>query len=264
VLAIPECSDYVELRLAALDAAGGLAYWRGDYDRARGYYNEALEAHRARGDTLAVAESLYNLSFAYAFSLQPDDARHASEEAILMFQAAGDPAGEARARWSLSNIEYSSGHPRESRQSALQALETFEAIGDSFMTGWAVYTVALADTLERDVPAADRGMRRALSIFDQAGDVSGYTLVLDSISFLALLAGDRQRAARLAGGVASLERTTGTGLNATNRQFAGFDPAPLRTDADTAAAYAAGERMGVAELVAYALGKDAEPRAEPD
>jgi hypothetical protein len=33
-----------------------------------------------------------------------------------------------------------------------------------------------------------------------------------------------------------------------------FDPAPLRTDADTADAYAAGERMGIAELVAYALG----------
>jgi hypothetical protein len=78
------------------------------------------------------------------------------------------------------------------------------------------------------------------------------------MSALALLIGDRERAARLAGGVASLERTSGTGLNATNRQYVNFDPAPLRTDADTAAAYAAGERMGIAELVAYALGKGAE------
>src|SRR5205085_6906345 len=119
---------------------------------------------------------LYNLSFTYAFTIQPDEARRLTEEAILMFQAADDPAGVARARWSLSNIEYSSGHPRESRQYALQALETFEAMGDAFMTGWAVYTIALADSVERNVAAAEQGMRRALSIFDQAGDVSGYTL----------------------------------------------------------------------------------------
>ena len=67
-------------------------------------------------------------------------------------------------------------------------------------------------------------------IFDQAGDVSGYTLVLDSMSSVALLNGDRQRAALIAGGVASLERTTGTGLNASNRQFAGFDPTPASTE----------------------------------
>ena len=84
------------------------------------------------------------------------------------------------------------------------------------------------------------------------------------MSALALLTDDRLRAARLAGGVLNLERTTGTGLNARNRQFVNFDPAPLRTDADTADAYAAGEQMGIAELVAYALGKGGESSAEPD
>jgi hypothetical protein len=97
-----------------------------------------------------------------------------------------------------------------------------------------------------------------LSIFEQSADVSGYTLVLDSVSALALATGDRQRAARLAGGVAMLERTSGTGLNETNRLFANFDPAPLRADPDTIEAYREGERMSAEALVAYALGGDAE------
>jgi predicted ATPase/class 3 adenylate cyclase len=259
LLAMPECAEYVEQRLAALDAAGGLAYWRADYEGARAYYQEVLDARRAQGDPRAIAESLYNLSFPFAFTGGTDEGRRLIEESAAAFEAAGDPSGVAKARWALSNLEYTSGNVAAARVNATRALETFEATGDAFMTGWAVYTVALADMIEKDYPASDRRFREALSIFDQAGDVSGYTLVLDSMSALALLTGDRQRAARLAGGVLSLERTTGTGLNATNRQFVNFDPAPLQTDADTADAYAAGEGMGIAELVAYALGKGGEP-----
>jgi hypothetical protein len=213
-----------------------------------------LDARQAQGDPRAIAESLYNLSFAFAFTGGTDEGRRLIEESAAAFEAAGDPSGVAKARWALSNLEYTSGNVAAARVNATLALETFEATGDAFMTGWAVYTVALADMIEKDYPASDRRFREALSIFDQAGDVSGYTLVLDSMSALALLTGDRQRAARLAGGVLSLERTTGTGLNATNRQFVNFDPAPLQTDADTADAYAAGEGMRIAELVAYALG----------
>ncbi len=53
--------------------------------------------------------------------------------------------------------------------------------------------------------------------------------------------------------MATLERQSGTGLNPTNRIIVGFDPAPLRTNPDTAAAWTAGERMSAEEAVAYAL-----------
>ncbi len=254
VLAMPECADYAERRLEALDAAGGLAYWRGDYEMARTYYGEALEAHRAQGDPRAIAESLYNLSFPYTFELDTTKGRELIEEALKLFEQAGDTTGVARARWALSNIHYTSGRMEEARALALQALETFEAIGDSFMTGWSTYTVGMAEMLLGQRAEAGRRLHDALAVFGQSADVSGYTLVLDSLSALALFEGDRQRAARIAGGVATLERTTGTGLNASNRGFSGFDPAPLKSDPDTAEAFAAGERMEVDAIVAYALG----------
>ncbi len=47
-LALPGCDDEL-LRLAALDAAGGLAYWGNDQMRARRHYEEALAIQRTRG-----------------------------------------------------------------------------------------------------------------------------------------------------------------------------------------------------------------------
>ncbi len=253
VLALPECADFADRRLEALDAAGGLAYWQGAYETARKYYQEALDARRALGDPRAIAESLYNLSFQYTFARGADEGRRLVKEALDLFETAGDPAGVAKARWALANIEFSVGHAREARRLAVQALETFQAIGDSFMTGWATYTVGFADMIEGDRREAGRRYRDALAIFSQSADVSGYTLVLDGLAGLALREGRRERAARIAGAVATLERTTGTGLNTASRQFVDYDPAPLKTDADTAAAYAEGERTDVAAILAYAL-----------
>jgi predicted ATPase/class 3 adenylate cyclase len=255
ILALPECADYVEQRLAALDAAGGLAYWRGDYEASRAYYTEALEARRVTGEPRAIAESLYNLSFTHTFTRGTDQSRALIEESRALFDTAGDKAGAAKALWALSNLEYTSANIPAARRYAIEALATFEAIGDAFMTGWAKYTVGIADLIEGDLAAAGRWFREALEIFDQSADTSGYTLIIDSMGAAALRAGDRQRAARIAGAVSTLERTTGTALNTSNRQFVGWDPEPLRTDPDTADAYAAGERMGIREIVAYALAK---------
>jgi len=253
ILAMPECADYAKERLAALDAAGGLAYWRGDYVAAQTYYAEALETRRAQRDPRAIAESLYNLSFAYTFSRDGDAGRPLINEALRLFEAAGDATGVAKARWALSNVEYSQGRTGEARALTLPALATFEAVGDTFMIGWATYGVGLADLLEGDWPEARRRFHDALAIFTESADVSAYTLVLDSMAGLAVREGDRQRAGRIAGAVATLERTTGTGINTVNRGFASYDPTPLKTDADTAAAYAEGERMDVDAIVAYAL-----------
>jgi hypothetical protein len=77
--------------------------------------------------------------------------------------------------------------------------------------------------------------------------------VLDALAIVAYHAGDLARAARLSGAVATLERTSGTGLNLTNRELLGFDPDDLHADPSLAADWAAGEQMSVDEAVAYAL-----------
>jgi hypothetical protein len=146
------------------------------------------------------------------------------------------------------------------RTHAIRALETFASIDDRFNYGWASYTLGLAALSELEAEMSDEQIREArqrlaeaLRIFDEAQDVTGYSLVLDAYALLALQEGDRPRAARLSGAVATLERSSGTGLNSWNRGVLQFDPSALRDDPALTEAWAAGEKLSPSEAAAYAL-----------
>jgi hypothetical protein len=97
--------------------------------------------------------------------------------------------------------------------------------------------------------------------FREAGDLSGYTLVLDALAVLAVRDGDRARAARLTGVVGQLETSSGTALNPWNRGVLDFDPDALRNDPSLAGEVAIGAALSVPEAVAYALGEEVEAAA---
>jgi predicted ATPase/class 3 adenylate cyclase len=258
-LALPGCDDE-RLRVAALDAAGGLAYWNNDQDRARRRYEEALAIERSRGDPGGIANALYNLSFTYTFQESTDIGEQLVREAIDLYEVAGDKVGLARVRWGLANIEYAKGpeHAQAAYDLASMALATFKEVDDRFMVGWATYTLALAEFLRGFLDESHARLVEALRMFRVTIDVSGYTLVLDALAGLALRQGDRLRAARIAGAVDTLERTSGTGLNRSNRAFFEYDPEPLRTSPDTAAAFAAGVAMETEAAIDFALGVGAD------
>ena len=183
-------------------------------------------------------------------------------EALEIFRGLDDRHGIGRCEWALSNVAWSARQTAGARQHAERAIEVFEEIGDAFMLGWATYTLGLAaltDHQQADAPRPDllteatERFTRALRIFSESQDVTGYTLVIDGLAIVALRSGDRQQAARLSGAVSTLERTTSTGLNIWNRGVLQFDQASLRADPELAEAWASGERMSADEAVAYAL-----------
>jgi hypothetical protein len=130
------------------------------------------------------------------------------------------------------------------------------------MLGWASFTLALGALAQDQAVGGPLPERRAeaarllsetLEIFSGAQDVSGYTLVLDTIALVAYRDGDLERAARLNGAVRSLERTTGTGLNWWNRTVLDFAPEEIFEEPRLAVLVAEGEAMTPEEAVAYAL-----------
>ena len=132
------------------------------------------------------------------------------------------------------------------------------------MIGWTTYTLGLtALSDDKNAPGgshearieARRHLIRAMAVFTEADDISGYTLVLDAFSILAFREGDAERAARLSAAVSHLERTSGTALNYWNREQLGFQTDVITDDPALADARAAGEAMTVAEAVAYAIGE---------
>ncbi|HJP72051.1 MAG TPA: adenylate/guanylate cyclase domain-containing protein [Candidatus Limnocylindria bacterium] len=266
-LALPASHDVPAARADALSAAAGLAYWQADSDRSRAWYEEEIAAREALGDRPGLAEAHYGISFTWSIIGLPE-ADHADQalshvnEALAIFTELEDEAGVARAEWALGNVAYGMARSDESRKHARHALEIFERLNDGFMVGWALFTNSLSDLYDDYVADGGRPeslaqahdlLERALRIFADAQDVSGYTLVLDALALVAHRSGDRSRAARLSGAVANLERTSGTGLNLWNREVLGFHPDTIRNDPALADDWAAGERMTSQEAVAYAL-----------
>jgi predicted ATPase/class 3 adenylate cyclase len=265
-LGLARAEDFPECRARALDAAGGLAYWMGDGELSRSFYEQSLELQRALGNRAGEAWALYSLSFTFLYtSIGAEDKEQVRRalppvgEAIRIYREIGDRKGSAMALWAQSNVlwtlEPAIDDPEfaQSRHSAAEALEIFREEGDSFMTAWTTYTLSLTDLRLGDWETTRSRLREALVTFHEAGDVSGYVLVLDGFAVLADRQGDLQRAARLSGAVRELERRTGTGLNPSNRKILGFDPSRLATDEATRAAWHEGEGLSADAAIEYAL-----------
>ncbi len=250
----PDVPD--DLRTEAYDALGGVTYWLGDQAAAQEAYTRALEIRRRQGDPGAIARALYNLSFTYGFQTDSAQASVLLDEATALMEAIGDEPGLGRVLWARANLEWSTGERERmslAREYALRALEAFERAGDRFMIAWSEYTAAVASLADGDLADAGGRLARALRLFRDSGDVSGFTLVFDSTAALLQREGQLDAAARMAGQVSTLERTTGTGLNAVNRVAYEYDPDALASDPVTAEAYRDGALMPIDAATDLAL-----------
>jgi predicted ATPase/class 3 adenylate cyclase len=253
VLALPASREYPDARAAALEAAGGVAYWQADVVASRVCYAEALEMARASGDDARTANALYNMTF--TFTMEQEDqvkARELAQEAVDIYRRLGDEAGIGRALWGLANSYYFFRDFAGGIDVARESLEIFRRVGDRFMTGWSLYIVAVYNmTLDR---GAVRGaLEEALPLFTAIEDKSGYALIFDAFAALDWTEGNVKRAVRLAGYASATEASTGTGLAKMTREFAGFFPTTLTDDPELAAVFAEGQRLTVEEATELAL-----------
>ena len=264
VLELPDIAADPQLHVAALDAAGGIAYWQADAPRANALYGQALAIRRAIGDLPGVAEELYNLSMANGVGLMGDAdvAREAARESLDISRRLGDVRGQARALWSLGQTEAASGDVDAAEPSLLEAVQLFERVGDRFMLAWSQYSMGVQDFRRRRYDDARHRWTDALRRFVAGRDMTGYELLIDTFSWLAFAEGDKPTAMRLAGLIDALRERTGSGLgDVTRRQDAGFDVRDWLHDDELAAAYEDGRQMRLDDAIALLLGDASSPGA---
>ena len=251
-----------DVRAAALEAAGGIAYWQADLPAARVWYSEALELARAAGDDARTANALYNLSFALSLPQEKmDEARAIASEAVELYRRVGDEAGIGRALWGLANTYYFDRRNIDGIAAVEEALQIFRRLGDRFMTAWSLYMIGLFN-LPIDHAAARQSLEEALPLFTATADKSGYALIFDGFATLEFTKGDVPRAMRLAGYAAAEERSAGTGLAKWNRDYVGFHPETLISDPELAEDYAEGQRLTLEQATDLALHQDEPPSEE--
>jgi predicted ATPase/class 3 adenylate cyclase len=261
VLALPNLLDEApELRARALSAAGGIAYWREDGPAAHALYRDALELARATGDHALLAEALTN------FGYVPEPNQSASsglsvggrpffEEAIGLYRELGDRGGLANAIGALAMSRIRAGDLDDARPLVEESLTLARAAGNQFAIGWSLFGLWQIAYYEGRLQEAVRHGVEALQVFNEAGDVSGISVMLVGLSAAAAQStGAPEPVWRLRGAGVALSNRFGVAWNDSVVERLGLPPLVRPTDdPDAQQAWDAGAAMTADEAVSYAI-----------
>jgi predicted ATPase/class 3 adenylate cyclase len=250
-------------RRELLEAAGGIAYWQGDFAEATAHYEAALALARKDGHAHLVAGALYNLAFAQSLGFQVGGlvsegwARAVAmlEECARIYQDVGDRAGRAKAQWGLSEAAMTSGDLARAALLIDECLAVFRELRDEFHTGWVLRSLALLQRERGEIPNAIISAYEGLRLFHARNDVTGVLFFLSILARLSLDVGEVERGLRLAGATRSLQISSGADLVGASYSFAGsaWDDELERLGPDAGRIWAAGARMTMDDAVSYAL-----------
>jgi predicted ATPase/class 3 adenylate cyclase len=260
ILSLPNSGDFPKERLAALEAAGGLAYWQADMEGAQRFYDECLALTRKVGDKPAIANAIYNSAFPMLVNrTNVPRAKELLEEALPLFRELSDDGGVARTLWGLGNAGYFGDDFAAAKPPLEEAQGLFRRLDDRFMLAWSTHTLGLVALATGNVDLGKRWFSEALRLFVEAKDLSGIILQLDNLSVIARSEGDPVRGTRLAAAAVALQTSTGTGLGGLLSQREGRTGREGLTETAAATAWAEGQRLTLDEAIAYALDPAALP-----
>ena len=195
------------VRVGALSAQGGIAYWANEFATARSAYAERLRLAEELGDARAVAEAHYDLGF---MGVVDEDIAFLQEHetiALDMFERLGNLEGVVRARQALVLVSFLRGGYAEARALETLNLAEFEKRGSRLRVMDSLMLLAVASIFSDDLPAGRDYLTRSDRL--TSGVLTSQIAGLVVSSHLALRAGLDEDAARLAGAADAVTMETG-------------------------------------------------------
>jgi len=257
LLALPDADAHPEELAAALEAAGGIAYWMGDWAAGRDLYDRSLELRRGLGDDLATAEAAYNRACISIYGPEPfrnvDEADAFLDEAVTIFRREDHRLGLAKVLWARGgNVIYT--RPEDSFAPFRESIELYRELGDRFGEAWALHMLGLAEAISGSPDDGERDMRASLDLFLDGDDRSAMSILLMDFAVLATTRGQYERAVTLAGAAEAIEARTGVGIGVAATDMGGvIDTMWAAVPPDEAERHrAAGFAMSMDEAIAYA------------
>ncbi|HYK94332.1 MAG TPA: adenylate/guanylate cyclase domain-containing protein [Candidatus Dormibacteraeota bacterium] len=200
------------LRIVALAADGGLAYWSDDFERAKVVYDERLKLAEGTGDQVLIADAHYDLGFLSMVASDPIRHRDHEQLAYDLYAAAGRDDGVLRARQALVLGVFLSGDYERAREleqqneAAFRAIASLDHVADS-MTLQAGVEHQLGNPAEAWARMAD-----GLRYFSDNNNSSGLARGLGMAAIIQLTYGDAEFGARIAAVTYQLMRDKGVML----------------------------------------------------
>lgn len=201
-------------RALALEAAGGVAYWRGEMRKAADRYRQSLHLMEELDDRAGVANALYNLSFPYFFGDEPDFelARELLMQSLAISRELSDEAGLAKGLYGLGSVAWKTQDWNQARERFNQALEIVRKRDDPFHLGWILFMLGSTEVRDGHPELARPLLKEGLRTFAKLGDVTGILFHLHYFTALAIANDQPERADRLVSAAARLLETSGARL----------------------------------------------------
>jgi predicted ATPase/class 3 adenylate cyclase len=243
----------VRVRVAALAADGGLAYWVDDFPGARAAYEERLRLATTTGDPLLEADAHYDLGFMSMVGMEERTLRAHEERALELYTSLGNEDGMAMARQALVLATFLAGDYDDAARLEAQNLDAFRRRGSQRQVADSLTLLSAVSWRQGDPATAWKRVRDGLSLFMEVDSASGLARVLGMASIIQLANGDGAFGARLAGATNRLVREKGVML-APVKVLHLPDPAGLATDRlgeeRAAELLAEGDAMAIEDVVA--------------
>jgi predicted ATPase len=196
-------------RAEVLRAAGRVAHSRGDLERAKGLYEEALEVWAKLGDDPGVGTSLKDLGNLALEHDEYENARALYEQSLALHRAAGNRLEEASTLNNLGVV----GRLQENWEDAIskltESLAVFRAIGDQQGTARCLLNLAGSYLDSGDVRKAGALSRESLVLWHELGGKWDIVDCFEDIGSIASADGRAVEAARLYGASDALRDSVG-------------------------------------------------------
>ncbi len=204
----PSPSDR-RVRIAALAAAGGLAYWMRDFIAARAAYEERLALAQETGDPILTADAHYDLGFIGMTSQDDAMLRAHEERALELYTAAGHEDGALLARQALVLSFFLGGEYPRARDLERQNLDVFRRAGSQMQVASSSTLLSAIEWRAGDVEGGWHRLSGALSLFHSLEHPPGLVRALGLASIMLLSGGPSELGARVAGATYRLVREKG-------------------------------------------------------
>ncbi len=240
-------------RAMALEAQGGVAYWKGDWGAARGPYQEALVLLRMHGDPTQIANALYNLSFPVTYMGATGQAIDYLTESPSIAEDIDDRLGIGRAYWGFCFVATMAKDYEDTIPHAERAAAEFELLDSPFDLGWTRFMLAQTHYLLGNSDGARQYVDMAIPLFVTTRDLAAVVLSLYLNVAITISEGDENRAALMLGAAKTLKLRTGATI-ADVEQNQYEDVTTLMNDSRTGIqeAIEAGRRMTTEQAMALA------------
>ncbi|MEV5100443.1 LuxR C-terminal-related transcriptional regulator [Streptomyces massasporeus] len=252
-------------RARGLWVAGLLAAATRDFPRGHRHATEALALARALGDAAEAAHAEYVIGVIRLFGDDLPGALRHFETTV----ARGPVPGQHLSLVGLDQVELACalgflGETERAVEVCEQALGLCERHGEQWVRSYVLRILALAHSVRRDWPRAERHGREALRLKLAVHDVIGIALTLDLLASIAAQRGAHEHAAVLLGGADRVWADIDTGrwgshtLNSVRRDSEERAAPALGRDAFERA-HRRGHALALAELVGHALQEPGRP-----